>query len=171
MKLEIGKRLGGFALTLLILAGGGCGSYEWLRASRGTLEVQAFENLTAEPGLTADVMASLRRRAQQEGGYSLATLGEGDILLFGVLDELVRRPISFASNDLEVGRDFRLRLRARVTAVDRRTGELALDDREVTAEATVQSQRNLALAERDVFPILAEELARKTVSLLSDGAW
>lgn len=165
------NRTGLWALLLLLLGSVGCGSYSWTRGGKVTLEVQAFENLTNEPGLSADVSSSLRRRAQQEGRYPLATLGEGDIVLFGVLDGLTRRPISFAANDLELGRDFRLRLRARVTAVDRRTGEMVIDDREVTAEATVQSQPNLALAERDVGPILAEELAWKTISLLSDGDW
>jgi hypothetical protein len=46
-----------------------------------------------------------------------------------------------------------------------------LIDRELTGRTTVRLGGDLASAERQALPMLANDLAKKTVALLAEGVW
>jgi hypothetical protein len=59
---------------------------------------------------------------------------------------------------------------AKFTVRDRGTGKI-LFDREVSGRTTIRSGSDLASAERQAVPMLAEDLARNATSLIVDGNW
>src|SRR5262245_38472857 len=169
-------RFGSCSAVVLACAGlWGCAGYR-LGPTNGTaagarsVQVNLFQNKTLEPRLTEAVGFSLRRILQQDGTYRLNTEGEGDVVLSGVLTAYERIGLSFQPRDTLSARDFELRLRAHITAVERGSGRAILD-REVQGRTTLRPGPDFSSAEREAVPLLAEDLARNITSLLVDGSW
>jgi hypothetical protein len=59
---------------------------------------------------------------------------------------------------------------ARIIARERAGGKV-LVDREVTGYTTVRVGPDLPSAERQSVPLIADDLGRRVVSLLSEGSW
>ena len=66
--------------------------------------------------------------------------------------------------------NYRVGVIAHVTARERSTGKMLLD-KNVNGYTLVHVGTDLADAERQSLPLLAEDLARNTVELLTEGAW
>ena len=98
------------------------------------------------------------------------TRGQGDIVVTGAVVEYDRSHISFQPQDILTPRDYRLRIRAQVTARDRSSGRVLLD-REVMGHTTLRVTPDLASAERQAIPQAADELARNITALLTEGSW
>ncbi len=166
------------SLLCLGLAGfglGGCAGYRvgptnGQAAGARSIQVNPFQNETKEPRLIEPVVSALRKSLQQDGTFRLNTRGEGDIIVNGVLLRYEREGVSFQPNDILTARDFQIRLVARITALDRSTGKTILE-REVAGRTTLRFGADLANAERQGVPLLAEDLAKNITSLLADGTW
>ena len=138
-----------------------------------SIEVAPFASKVIEPRVGDAVTTSLRRQLQQEGTFRLNTRGEADIVVTGSVIEYDRSNISFRPEDILTPRDYRLRIRAHVTARDRTSGRV-LVDRDVLGHTTVRAMPDLpdlSSAERQAIPQAAEELARNITALLTEGAW
>jgi hypothetical protein len=165
-----------FPLTCwLALCCAGCAGYRLgpttgVVAGSKTVRVDLFQNQTLEPRLTQPVAFALRRNLQQEGTYRLATRGDSDVLVTGVITEFDRSELSFLPNDVLTERDYGLTLRATVRAVDRATGKVLLE-REVRGRTHIRVGNDLSAAERQALPLLADDLARNVTSLLVDTEW
>jgi hypothetical protein len=165
-------------LILILISGWlscGCAGYR-LGPTNGevagarSIEVKLFRNETLEPRLTDALGTALRRTLQQDGTYRLSTRGEADIIVNGVINKYQRSGISFQPQDVITPRDFQITMSAKVTATERSTGRVLLD-REVGGRTTIRVWPDLASAERQAVPVLAEDLARNVTSLLVDGSW
>jgi hypothetical protein len=163
---------------LLLLGGllwGGCAGYR-LGPAGGqiaggrSVQVNSFENQTYEPRLSRAVGTALRRSLQQDGTYRLSTRGEADIVVDGVITGYGRFGISFDPQDVITPRDFQITLVAKVTATERQTGRVLIEQ-EVGGRTTIRMGPDLASAERQAVPLLADDLARNVTSLLADGTW
>ncbi len=162
-------------LGCLVLGLAGCAGYRvgptnGVVAGARSIQVNPFRNETHEPRLIEPVVSALRRTLQQDGTYRLNTSGQGDIIISGVLVRYEREGVSFQPNDILSVRDFKVRLIARVTAMERSTGKMLLD-REVAGQTTLRLGADLGNTERQAVPLLAQDLAQNTVSLLVDGLW
>jgi hypothetical protein len=135
-----------------------------------SIEVTPFASKVIEPRVGDAVTTSLRRQLQQEGTFRLNTRGEADIVVTGSVIEYDRSNISFQPEDILTPRDYRLRIRAHVTARDRTSGRILLD-REVLGNTTLRVTPDLSSAERQAIPQAAEDLARNITALLTEGAW
>jgi hypothetical protein len=163
---------------LLLLTGALCSSCAGYRlgpsngevAGAKSVRVNLFRNETFEPRLTEAVGTALRRTMQQDGTYRLSTHGEADIVVSGIITQYQRAGISFDPRDVITPRDFQIRMVAKVTATERSTGRVLLD-REVGGRTTIRMGPDLASAERQALPVLAEDLARNVTSLVVDGPW
>ena len=159
----------------MVLAFSGCAGYK-LGPTSGvvpgekSIQVNFFRNDTLEPRLIEYVTSNLRRNLQQEGTYHLNTSGDGDIVVNGVITELFRSELSFQPTDVITVKDYRLRLIAKVTAVERISGKVLLD-REVSGRTSLRVGNDLSSAERQALPLLADDLAKNVTSLLVDGNW
>ena len=151
-------------------AGYSLGPTNGVAARSKSIRVNHFQNDTLEPRLIQPLDAALRKNLQQEGTYRLATHDGGDIIVSGVIIKYDRSPLSFQPTDILTVRDYRVNLIAHVRAVERSTGRVLLD-REVKGRTTLRAGPDIASADRQAIPLLADDLARNITSLLVDGTW
>jgi hypothetical protein len=161
-----------FFLVAAVMASG-CASYRLGPVNSAILtgqaiEVGMFQNDTPQPGLTESLNASIRRELQRDGTFGLATGGDGDVLLTGNIAAYRRSAVSFQPRDILSVRDFEVELVTRVRAAEKATGKVLID-RELTGRTTVRLGGDLASAERQALPMLANDLAKKNRRAPSRG--
>jgi hypothetical protein len=162
-------------LCLSSLALSGCAGYK-LGPTNGAIagdksvQITPFTNKTMEPRLGDAVTTAVRKRLQKDGTYRLATHGEADIVVTGILMKYDRHELSLVSHDVLTARDYRINLTAQITARDVTSGNVIFD-RPVTAYTLVRIGSDLTSAERQALPLLADELAKNVTALLVDGSW
>ncbi len=159
-------------LLSIILAG--CayqlGPVNGLAAGEKSVQISPFANETLQPRLTDYVTSQLRKQLQKDGTYRLASHGDPDIIVSGRVTRYDRSEVTLSSTDILTVRDFRLALTAHVTARERSTGRLLLDQ-PVTGFTLIRVGPDLSSAERQAMPLLAEDLAKNVTSLLAEGKW
>jgi len=153
----------------------GCASYKLgptngMAAGERTIRVMGFVNTTMEPRLSDEVTQQMRKELQRDGTFKLASTDDADIVVSGVITRYVRHEMSFAPNDILTVRDFRLVMTAHITARDRISGQVLLDQ-PVSGNTLVRVGSDLTSAERQALPLLAADLARNATELLVDGTW
>src|SRR5277367_2779838 len=137
-------------------------------AGEKSVEVLPFNNQTLQPRLGDAVTQALRERLQADATYHLAT--PGDVVVTGVITHYDRRGLSYLNNDVTTTENYRVGIIAHVVARERDTGKVLLD-KNVTGYTFVHVGTDLADAERQAAPLLAEDLARNIAELLTEGAW
>ena len=140
-------------------------------AGEHSVQIVPFSNQTLEPRLGDALTAQLRKQLQHDGTYRLATHGDGDILVSGVLTVYHRDELSFVPTDILTVRDYRLVLKAQVTARDRITGKVLFENHPVSGTTLIRVGSDLVSTERQAMPLLAGDLAKNITSLLVDGRW
>jgi hypothetical protein len=160
---------------LLAISAAGCAGYR-LGPVSGTaaldrsVQVTPFSNQTMEPALTDAVTFQLHKQVQRDGTYRLATHGDGDIILSGVITSYNRQALSFVRNDVLTLSDYQVVLTAHVTARDRISGKVLLDQ-PVHGYTLIRAGTDLASSERQARPLLAADLAKNITTLLAEGSW
>jgi Lipopolysaccharide-assembly len=160
------------ALALLALAG--CAGYRLgpvngLAAGAKSIQVLPFSNQTMEPRLTDAVTSELRKELQRDGTFRLASR-DGDIVVNGVLIRYVRGELAFAPSDTLTVQDYRVSVTAQVTARERATGKVILNQ-PVSGSTLILVGNDLASSERQAMPLLADDLAQHVTALLTEGSW
>jgi hypothetical protein len=160
---------------LVALGGSGCAGYKLgpvngLTAGAKSVQVNPFTNKTLEPRLGDEVTAQLRQQLQRDGTYHLASHDDGDIVVGGSVTRYMRQVISLSPSDTLTVRDYRLELRAQVTARERGSGKVILDQ-PVTGFTLIRVTTDLTSTERQALPLLAADLARNVTALLTEGGW
>lgn len=153
----------------------GCAGYQLgptngLAAGEKSLQIAPFINDTLQPRLTDYLTSQLRKELQKDGTYRLATHGDADIILTGRMTRYERAEVTLSSADILTVRDFRLILTAQVTARERSTGRLILDQ-PVSGSTLIRVGPDLSSAERQAMPLLAGDLAKNLTALLAEGKW
>lgn len=160
---------------LLALGAGGCAGYKLgpvngLAAGEKSVQVNPFANHTLEPRLTDAVTTQLRKTLQQDGTYQLASHDDGDIILSGSITRYLRQEVGFSASDILTVTDYRLEIRAQVTARQRSSSKVILDQL-VTGSTIIRVTTDLTSAERQALPLLAADLAQNVTALLAEGSW
>ncbi len=153
----------------------GCAGYRLGPASGVTareksVQVNPFANQTMQPRLTDVVTSQMRKEVQRDGTFQLATHGDGDIIVTGSLTKYDRLEVTFNPNDILTVRDYRLSLTAHVTARERSSGKVLLDQ-PVMGYTLIRVGTDLVSAERQAMPLLAQDLAQNVTALLAEGKW
>jgi hypothetical protein len=162
-------------LALVSFAVPGCAGYKVgpttdLAAGERSVQVSPFFNQTLEPRLGDAVTAQIRKELQRDGTYRLASRGDGDIVISGVLTRYHRHEVSFVPEDVVTVRDYRVTLTAQVTARDRNTGNLIFEQ-PVTGYTLIRVGTDITSTERQALPLLAADLAKRVTALLAEGSW
>ncbi|MSU40834.1 MAG: hypothetical protein EXS22_11060 [Pedosphaera sp.] len=157
------------SVAAALLAFTGCAGYQMGRSSGKTVQVKFFENQTLEPRLLADINRALRQQLQQDGTYRLVSTG-GDVVVSGVLKRYTRNGVSYTPTDVLAVQDYQLVLTAQVKVTEAGTGKVLLD-REVTGDTTLRVGTDLSSGERQASPLIAETLAGRALSLITNGDW
>lgn len=163
-----------FSVAVFVL-GSGCAGYRLgpvsgQAAGARSVQVNPFTSTVLEPRVNDAVTASLRKQLQQEGTFQLNTHKDGDIIVSGTILDYDRSHLSLQPGDTLTPRDYRLQLRAHVTAQERGSGRLLLK-RDIVGRTTLRVTPDLASAERQAIPLVAEDLARNITALLTEGEW
>ena len=162
---------------LMVLGLAGC-SYYHLGPANGAIsgeksvDIRPFNNQTLQPWLGDAVTPGIARaRIQSDGTYRLATSGQGDVILTGVIHGYDRQALSYLNTEYDHAEQFHGQHRG---PCDRaRTGFRQGDlDKEVKDHTLVHIGDDLASAERQATPLLAEDLSQNNPGeLLTEGAW
>jgi hypothetical protein len=160
-------------LAALLLAG--CAGYQLgpvngASAGAKSVEVQPFNNQTLQPRLGDALTESLRERLQSDATYHLATREPGDVVVTGVIRQYTRQGLGYLSSDVATPENYRVDMLVHVTARERLTGKLILD-KDVKGHTFVHIGNDLASAERESLPLLAEDVAQNITEMLTEGAW
>jgi hypothetical protein len=160
-------------LAALMLAG--CAGYQLgpvngASAGARSVEVQPFNNQTLQPRLGDALTESLRERLQSDATYHLATREPGDVVVTGVIRQYTRQGLGFLSSDVATPENYRIDMLVHVTARERLTGKIILD-KDVKGHTFVHIGNDLASAEMESLPLLAEDVAQNITEMLTEGAW
>jgi len=153
----------------------GCAGYHLgpsngIAAGDKSIQVMPFSNQTLEPRLTDAVTAQLRKELQRDGTFRLATHDDADIVVTGIITKYTRHELSFQPADTLTAKDYRVSMTAQVTARDRITGKVVIDQ-EISGFTLVRVGQDLVSSERQSLPLLAGDLARNVTARLADGSW
>ena len=179
------------ALSLVLWTGSGCAGYRLgpsngMEAGDKSVQIRPFTNKTIEPRLSDALVTELRREIQRDGTFHLARQDEADIIVSGVITRYTRHELSLSPADTLTVRDYRLSLTAQVTARERTSGKVLLQDQVVTGYTVIRDDgarfflkdgslagagSDLTSTERQSLPLLADDLAKNITALLADGSW
>jgi hypothetical protein len=151
-------------------AGYHLGAVNHMTAGARTIEVQPFNNQTFQPRLGDAITQSLRERLQTDATYRLATHGDSDIVVVGIIRQYMRQGLGFLGSDVATPENYRVDVGVHVVAKERATGKILLD-KDVRGHTFVHVGTDLASAEREAMPLLAEDLAQNIAEMLTEGAW
>jgi hypothetical protein len=165
-----------FAICVTGILSSGCAGYHLgpvngAVAGEKSIEIVPFNNQTLQPRLGDAVTQALGERLQTDGTYRLATRKPGDVVVTGVITAYSSKGASFSRTDVTTAENYRVEITAHVTARERGTGKVLLDKNDVHGYTLIQVGTDLADAERQSLPLLAEDLARNITQLLTEGAW
>jgi hypothetical protein len=168
-------RLPGIFLICTVALLAGCAGYHigpvnGAVAGERSVEVFPFNNQTLQPRLGDAVTQALRERLQTDGTYHLDTQGAGDVVVTGVITRYNRVGVAYLNTDATTAQSYRVNITAHVVARERATGRTLLD-KDVTGYTLVTVGADLASAERQAAPQLAEDLAQNIAELITEGAW
>jgi len=160
-----------FAVALLLAAGCGytVGPTNGLTAGEKKIQITPFLNHTLEPRLGDAVTTALRQNIQRDGTYHLATRGDADIVVTGVVTRYDRHELNFEPHDVLTVKDFRVNVEAKITARNVTSG--ATTNWTATAYTLVRVGSDLTSSERQAMPDLADQLAKSVTDTLVDGSW
>jgi hypothetical protein len=153
----------------------GCAGYKLgptneLTAGAKSVQLSPFSNQTMEPRLGDAVDTAMRRQLQRDATFHLATHGNADIVVTGVVKRYDRHELSFVPKDVLTVKDYRVNATALVTARDVHSGK-NIFEKELTGTTLVRVGSDLTSAERQALPLLGDDLAKKVVALLAEGSW
>ncbi len=157
------------AVTLTSCASYRLGSVNGTVAGEKSITVLPFNNQTLQPRLGAALTQSLRERLQVDGTYRLATHGDGDLVISGVIQTYHREGLGYFSADVATPENYRVGVIVHVTVRARTSGKLLLE-KDVKGHTLVRIGSDLVSAERQIVPLLAEDLARNVTALLTEGS-
>jgi hypothetical protein len=134
-----------------------------------SVQIMPFNNQTLEPRLGDAVTQALREEIQTDGTYHLAN-GEGDVVVSGIITGYSRTGLSYLNSDVLTANNYQVTMYAHVVVRERATGKVLLD-KDVKGYTLVHVGSDLADAERQAMPLLAEDFARKVTQMLTEGTW
>ena len=112
---------------------------------------------------------ALRQNIQSDRTFRLATRGDADIIVTGVITKYERHELNFEPHDVLTVKDFRVNMTAQITARNVTSGTST--NWTATGYTLVRVGSDLTSAERQAMPDLANQLAKSITGSLVDGSW
>ncbi len=135
-----------------------------------SLEILPFNNQTLQPRLGDALTQATRERIHTDGSYRLATGEAADVVVSGTIVRYGREGLNFLSTDTATPENYRVGLVVHIVVRDRVSGKLLLE-KDLKPHTLVHIGTDLASAERQSLPLMAEDFARDLISLLSESSW
>ena len=162
------------AVTCLMLAwlSGALGCYHLGPIGKNTtrsVAVPMFKNRTLKPQLEAQITNAIIKRLQADGSTRVDWEANADVVVTGVITRYDRAVLRTQKEDTNVPREYRLSIEALVEARNRITGAVVLKPTTLIGHADSFLGSDLQSAEEQALPLIADDLARRVVSLLVEG--
>jgi len=152
--------------SVLLLAG--CGSYHvtsGVPEEVRTISVPIFENKTGFPEFGAIATQYTLREIQREGTFKIAPLENASYKLLCALST-DQRAVSFNRSYGSRASEYRYKLIASVTLIERSTGKLLLDNVKVEAVTSFLTHDDLLTGMQNATPRVSKELSRAIVDMV-----
>jgi hypothetical protein len=132
-----------------------------------SVAVPVFQNTTLIPQLEAPVSNAVIRRFQMDGTLEVRSVADADVVLTGVILNYKRRQVRALQSQTGTPREYKLTITARIEARDR-AGKLLFDPVTVEGAAEAFIGSDLQSAEAQALPVIADDLAKRVVTLLTE---
>jgi len=139
-------------------------------AGEKTVEVLPFNNQTLQPRLGDSLTQAVRERLQVDATYRLASGGQPDLVMSGVIRSYQREPLGYLSKDSSTPQNFRVTVTVHVIVREPATGKLVME-RDVKGHSLVNVGPDFASSERQAGPLLAQDTAQAIIAALAEGSW
>ena len=163
------------AAIVSVLALAGCRTgYTWksqVPQDLRTVAVPNFRNETDMTELGPVVTQQVLREFQREGTFRIAGADNAAVEVQGVIKD---SDSSFSGGSRKTGMrvgDYRYRVHAEVSVVDRKSGRVLVDNRVYVAETMFASSIDFPTAKRNASGRIAEDLARQIVDDVLAVQW
>jgi len=159
-------------LVTLALAAAGCLGYRVGPVSQPnyrTVAVPIFQNETVNPQLETPVTAAIIKRLQADGLLQIEDVTEADLVVTGRIIQYERLALRSLQLDTGVTREYRIKITAEISARNKRDGTMVLENQKVTGSAETFIGEDQQSAEFQALPLVADDLARQVVGLLTEG--
>ena len=153
------------AVPMLALAAG-CRAYVWtssVPADLRTVAVPTFRNESDVTELGNVVARQVLREFQREGTFRIAAREDCAIEIQGVLKDASQHTVAYERKTGLRTREHSLSVVAEVSFVNRKTGQVLVDNRRYRARTTFLANDDVLTAQRDASGRIAEDLARQIV--------
>ena len=158
------------AFTLAVSLAG-CADYRvgpTLGANYRSVAVLTFRNKTYLPQIEIQVTGAIIKGFQADGTLSIDSAASADVIVTGEITHYRRHGLRSQRTDTGAPSEYRITIEARVEARDRVTGQAVLPPTVVTGTADTFIGDDLQSAEQQVLPLVAENLAKRVVTLLAE---
>ncbi len=135
-----------------------------------SVEILPFNNQTLQPRLGDALTQAARERIQTDGTYHLATRDPADVIVSGTIRSYGREALNYLSTDTATPENYRVGLIVHIVVRDRASGKL-LVEKDLKPHTLVHIGADLASAERQSLPLIADDFARDLISLISENGW
>jgi len=155
--------------VLCILLLSGCAGYKLgpvHKAEYKSVAIPMFKNSTLKPQLEAQVTNAMIKRLQTDGSLAVRFVEDADVIVRGEIINYRRNTLRGQRLDTTVPHELRLSMEVRIEAYDRVTGAIILPPTVVTGSADAFIGADQQTSELQALPLIADDLAKKAVSLL-----
>lgn len=130
-----------------------------------TISVPIFENKTGYPEFGVIATQYTLREIQREGTLSIAPLDSASLKLLCSVN-FEKHPVNFNRSYGSRASEYRYKLIASVTLVERSTGKLLLDNVRVEAGTTFLTHDDMLTGMQNAAPRISKELSRAIVDMI-----
>ncbi|MFA5689151.1 MAG: LPS assembly lipoprotein LptE [Kiritimatiellales bacterium] len=152
------------SVAALILSGCGYTVKSSLPASVQTVAVRV-ENKTAEPAIETEVVKALQAEIQMDGRLKLKSSDDAGAILTVTLNRYDLTPVAYDRRKGSKAREYRVMLTARAVLSNAETGDVIAETPVVRGETDFIYAADLTSSKLYSLPAVAEQLARKIVSV------
>jgi hypothetical protein len=161
------------SLLVLVLALGlsGCAGYKLgstLGPNYRSVAVSVFRNKTYQPQIETQVTGAIIRAFQADGTLRVESTAVADLILTGEIIQYSRHVLRSQPSDSNAPREYRITIEARIEARDRTTGRIIVGPTTVTGNGDTFIGDDLQSAEQQVLPMVANDLAKRVVTLVAE---
>jgi outer membrane lipopolysaccharide assembly protein LptE/RlpB len=132
-----------------------------------SVAVPMFKNMTLLPQLEAQVSNAIIKRFQSDGTLKVRSVADADVVLSGVIQKYKRRSVRTLQNNTGSPREYKLTITVRLEARNR-AGQFVFEPVTVEGSAETFIGDDLQTSEAQALPLIADDLAKRVVTLLTE---
>lgn len=164
-------------VTLALLCAGGlllpgCAGYRVGPVGKlayHSVAVPMFKNETHQPQLEAQITNAIIKRLHADGTLPVNSEPDADVVVRGRITSYSRSVLRYVQTDVRTAREYRITITAVIEVRDTHTGAMVLKPTTLAGNADTFVGSDLQSAEEQAWPLVADDLARQVVNLLTES--